>query len=210
MQCIESPTPKNQQDLKSIFRSARKRPTRLPRSVTFKTDIGLSAKLVNELGGRRKAYKWVDEVIKLAREQFHLKSLHTKVRIRVMEKKVYRITNPNIDDLIKQYRKNARYPLGFFDADNTENDYKGIAKLSTACDPTNSGYIIAKVYTAKSYAACTLAHEIGHIIGMSHNKAYRGCYGGVMNPLGLKEGWTKCNNDDFKSYYFSRGYTCLF
>ena len=113
MQCIELTTPKNPQGLKSIFRSARKRPTHLPRAVTFKTDIGLSAKLVNELGGRRKAYKWVNQVIKLAKEHFQLKSLYTKVRIRVMEKKVYRITNPSIGDMLR-YRKYARYPLGFF------------------------------------------------------------------------------------------------
>ena len=110
----------------SAFRYARKQnPTRLPQAVTFQTDIGLSQKLVNELGGRRKAYKWVDQVIKLANKYFQLKSLHTKVRIRVMEKKVYRITNPSIDDLIEKFRKNARYPLGFFDSDYTENDYFG-------------------------------------------------------------------------------------
>ena len=87
VQCIELSSPKKQQDLESKCRAERKRPTRISRTVTFKTDIGLSEKLVNQLGGTIRAYNWVNQVIKIAKKHFQHRSLKTKVYIKVMERK---------------------------------------------------------------------------------------------------------------------------
>jgi hypothetical protein len=70
MQCNELSSHTKQQDFESIFRTARKRPTGIPRAVTFRTDIGYSKKLVIQLGGTRKAQKWVTQVIERAKKHF--------------------------------------------------------------------------------------------------------------------------------------------
>ena len=212
MQCIELPSPRKHTEFESIFRSARRRPKRLPRAVMFKTDIGLSEKLVNQLGGTIRAYNWVNQVIKIAKKHFQHRSLKTKVYIKVMETKNYPDLNPSLHQLIEKYRKNARYPLGFFAANNRENNYIGTAEIESACTPKHSAYIVEKVYNDPKYAAGTLAHEIGHVIGMYHNSD-RGCQPGntVMSKLAIDvEGWTKCNNEEFRFYYMMWGYNCLF
>ena len=121
---------------------------------------------------------------------------------------MYDITNPSIDDLLRQYRKNAKYSLGYFDTENTENNYLGIARMSSACSPTNSAYIVEKRYDDPSLAARTMAIQIGHILGMWH----RPFDDGPMKGLDSRDEWiwSKCHNDDFRSFYFWSGYTCLF
>ena len=53
----------------------------MPPKLKFRTELGMSQKHVKQLGGGRKAFKWVSRVRNLAQNHLKDKSLETKVEI---------------------------------------------------------------------------------------------------------------------------------
>ena len=103
--CIEMPISENQEDLNSIFRSGTRRTSKMPKSITFKTKIGMSSNFVNNnfYGSARKAKRWVKLVIQMAEQHFQHHTLDTKVKLKIMEYETYRMnghaTEQNIEEL---------------------------------------------------------------------------------------------------------------
>ena len=125
-----------QKDLHFLFRPGMRRTSKTPRSITFKTDLGLSQNFVNIFGSVGKARSWVLRIFKLAREHFQHYTLHTKVEIEIIDKRIYKLngqaTEKNIEKL-QYYRKKTNYPLGYFGTNNNDG-VDGIAYAGSACN----------------------------------------------------------------------------
>jgi len=198
-----------------------RRSNKLPHRTTFKTEIGITRRLLDAFNGdKKRAEKWVQLKVKDANSIFKESSLDTKLTIKVVGK--LKIIEENMVEIssaqIKRYDNKylgKEYPLGIFGLSPSSISSRGLAYRETACNIVDSGirsYIM--VTSPNNESGTLLAHEIGHVIGMKHNDETpcRAVGGGVMNkhtPSGAKQ-WTSCNNKDMKKYYEDLGkWACL-
>eukprot|EP00092_Neocalanus_flemingeri_P003242 GFUD01003471.1.p1 GENE.GFUD01003471.1~~GFUD01003471.1.p1 ORF type:complete len:488 (-),score=64.25 GFUD01003471.1:20-1483(-) len=94
---------------------------------------------------------------------------------------------------------------------NKRSPLLGKATYASLCNKGNP-MAIAKFSKTESRTAMTVAHELGHVLGMHHDfKILEGkretCGGGrgkgvvVMNYGGNRIEWSDCSNVDFKTFY---------
>jgi len=204
----------------------RKRWTNLPSRITFRTEIAMTRRMLNEFNGnKRRAEKWVRAKVRDANNAFNHHTLDTKVTIKVMNQRIKIVEeNMHYQNQLDQYKARYlgnKYPLGIFGLDKGPSDFHGLANFRRACFqnkcnwPKSSWNCGLGAYMIRDEASITsgrlLAHEIGHVIGMNHNND-AGCglpKGGVMNPtvvyFDTTTQWTSCNNANFKLYYSKLG-----
>jgi len=200
-----------------------RRSNKLPHRTTFKTEIGITKRLLDAFNGdKKRADKWVQSKVEDANRIFKESSLDTKLTIEVVNMGKLKIIEENMEEVssaqIKRYDDKylgKKYPLGIFGLSPSPISSRGLAQRETACNIVYSGirsYIMAT--SPNNESGTLLAHEIGHVIGMKHNDETpcRAVGGGVMNkhtPSGAKQ-WTSCNNKDMKKYYEDLGkWACL-
>jgi len=198
-----------------------RRSTHLPRRITFKIEMAITKRLLNEFnGGKRQAEKWVLSKVTDANKRYKHHTLDTQVTIEVVNERDIKIVEEDMHyrKQIKQYKDQylgEKYPLGIFGLDEGESDFQGRASVGAACpqDCRQWKYCGLGAFMIrddpKDISGGLLAHEIGHLIGMSHN-IKRGCGepdGGVMNRGvdSYATHWTSCNNKDLKKYYQDLG-----
>merc|ERR1711909_219567 len=175
-----------------------RRSTNLPRRITFRTEVAMTKRMLNAFNGnKRQAEKWVLEMVRAANRIFRHSSLDTQLTIEVMNIGNIKIVRENMEmteDKLYQYKAQYlgnKYPLGVFGFTSEE----GVRGFS---------YKRGEL----------LAHEIGHVLGMTHNENTKKCSRvdwGVMNtitPWSATQ-WTSCNNKDLRRYYKNYGHTCL-
>merc|ERR1711862_514290 len=123
-------------------------------------------------------------------------------------------------DKIHFIRENSSKPLILFTEDLKWDDGAYITACSfndIACGDENGNSLLVLDLTwmndypeqDKRDLARSLAHEFGHMIGMSHDfdhDASRNC-DGMMDYNG-KNHWSDCSIDDFKSWWITIGQTC--
>jgi len=210
----------------------------LPSSLTFKTDIGVAPNLYQLLGSKERVEQYVRKLVKHAQElYFKLPSLEPKLTIQIMNIKKVK-TNINwlhgvrSDGGLADFKREGNYHLGVLGLSEM-NRRRGMAHTGSACIwldknstwniKNHANFLVETIaddvleFFAEESTAKTLAHEIGHVIGMGHNDVRESgdVKGGVMNGIGYawRPGttykWTKYNNDDLKRCYTRRSYLCL-
>ena len=107
---------------------------------------------------------------------------------------------------------------------NDKSPYIGIGRLKSVCSTKEKAVVITKWIRNTPRTAITLAHEIGHILGMHHDfkpvAERRGMCGEGMNEGTLimnygepRTVWSRCSNEDFRRLYdaviATRGQFCL-
>ena len=107
---------------------------------------------------------------------------------------------------------------------NEKSRYKGIGRLGAVCSAIKKPITITMWNRNTPRTALTLAHEIGHVLGMHHdfNPVHgkrASCGEGrdkgtlIMNYGEPRTVWSKCSNQDFKRLYesviYTKGKFCL-
>jgi len=202
-----------------------RRSTHLPRRITFKIEMAITKRLLNEFNGdKRRAEKWVRSKVRDANKRYKDPTLDTQVTIKVVNERDIKIVEEDMHytDQLNQYKDRylgIKYPLGIFGLNKGVSNFHGWANVGAACPRDcrrwtycGLGAFMIRDKTSNTSGAL-LAHEIGHVIGMHHNE--RSCgkiNGGVMNEVTWPTAtrWTSCNNDDLKQYYRELGrWACL-
>ena len=102
--------------------------------------------------------------------------------------------------------------------------FKGIGRIGSVCSSTERSLALVRYDSSEARTAVTLAHEIGHILGMRHDfvtvngkrgTCGEGDYSGhfIMNYGQPRSVWSECSNKDmkrlYKSVYATKGKFCL-
>ena len=172
-------------------------------------------------------YKIAKQVVAGAAELFNHPSLNTRIELihnnRIIDSN-QRMTTMEIKKIIATQ---LRYPWEVEGTYNTSREYKvahvylttegrgvvGRAELESICDEKIKSVSVIKWKESISRTSVTVAHEIGHVLGMWHdfgsgNKetprekcAIKDDGKYVMNYGKVRGQWSDCTNEDFKIYY---------
>jgi len=207
----------------------------LPRSVTLEIYLRYDNSLLGQFSNSATQVKqWLSKVVELAKPKLAL--LDVKVHLKVVGSVDYYSKDIRASDAWIRYitsteNKGQKGPISYFSAGHGA----GIAWVGAACHTRTGQQININEHVpwrnSELVTAKTLAHELGHNIGMNHDfdpahggngrpgSNLRGCEGnGIMsygskqtpsNPSTSPIAWSTCSNSDFAQWYRRDGHVCL-
>uniref|UniRef100_A0A6B2F794 Disintegrin domain-containing protein n=1 Tax=Bothriechis nubestris TaxID=1766655 RepID=A0A6B2F794_9SAUR len=101
-----------------------------------------------------------------------------------------------------------------FTAIDLEDNTIGLAYIGTMCDPKHSTGIVQDHSAINTLVAVTMAHEMGHNLGMAHdgNQCHCGVNSCIMGDIlreGLSYEFSDCNKNDYLTYLTDHNPQCI-
>jgi len=173
--------------------------------------------------GRSGAEREARQVLRQVQDLYQDQSLETKLDIQFGDR-IYRSSAPvlqadrkglkTLDQNLKApYKLGAGYVVTHLhltaDPPGKRSPKIGKAQINSVCDRNPKA--IAKFKNDNLRTAMTVAHELGHVLGMEHDfknterrqkcQSNKRAGGTVMNYGSSRLGWSSCSNQDFKATY---------
>jgi len=125
--------------------------------------------------------------------------------------------------LQEPYKMNGTFPVAHVHLTTRRSRAVGFAVLDSICDEKPKAIVKFKDNLLRT--AMTVAHELGHVLGMQHDfiasegreeevcQKNRKTGGTIMNYGSPRDVWSNCSNEDFKVFYnrifVKKGAFCL-
>ena len=200
----------------------------MPPKLKMVIKLGYTEGLVQELA--KYEYlpfpKYIEKVMVHAQARFNDPSLGTKIQLEVQDGFLYtsNLTWCAANSLWYAWKASVQSNLqdidvtAWFTTSCTWSPYRGHSYIGKLC--TSDAVTINDVHGSYASTGFTVAHEIGHVLGMSHDShsSHGGndspCYlfeQGTMEDDYTKTGWSSCSKHDFEYAYDTKlwGNGCL-
>ena len=190
----------------------------LPKTQLLKLQILYNTPLLTKMGSEDAVSKLINSVMTHVQAYYCHASLGSKLKLQQTGVKYYkepgweasgktlnRLTEIMNDDFANS---EARLFVGltYDDEKHGKNNWAGLACIWAACNVRAWENSISEWSADLTNFANTVAHEIGHNLGMDHDfdKSHKGkgCdKQGIMSYDGTWNKWSKCSREDFTNHY---------
>ena len=186
----------------------------LPETQLLELQILYNTPLLNKIGSEDKVSKLINSLMTHVQAYYCHPSLGSKVKLQQSGVKYYKesdwhVTSETLERLSKiadtdLKDSKANLFVGLTHDDETHGDV-GLANTKVVCSERSSSVSINKWDSDMTTFANTVAHEMGHNLGMMHDHDHdvaKGCdKQGIMSYGDNSNKWSTCSRDDFTTHY---------